>query len=117
MDKEWYIMEQLKTMADFGGVGVMPLLSSIVTSVNVFFPVILFSLFLFGSGASYFSILKTTGKKRFWHSLTAMSFITFLASLLISAMNTAEITYLNGYWVGFYILMTIGSYFILSNYK
>jgi hypothetical protein len=62
-------------------------------------------------------ILKTTGKKRFWHSLTAMAFVTFLASLLISAMNTATTTYLSGYWVGFYILMIIASWFFLDNYK
>lgn len=110
-------MEKFKTMTDFGGVGFMALFESVVTAVPLFFPVTLFMIFLFGSGSSYFTILKTTGKKRFWHCLTAMSFVTFLLSLTISAMNTATTEYLSGYWVGFYILMTIGSWFMLVNYK
>lgn len=118
MDKEWYIkMQQYKTMADFGGVGIVPLLSAIVTAIPPFFSIVLFVLWLFGTGGSYFAILKTTGRKRFWHSLTAMSFVTFLMSLLIAGMNTAEITYLSGYWVGFYILMTIASFVMLDRYK
>jgi hypothetical protein len=110
-------MEKYKTMADFGGVGAMALLESIVTAVPVFFPVTLFVIWIFGTASSYFMILKTTGKKRFWHSLTAMAFVCFLSSLLMSAMNTATTTYLSGYWVGFYILMTIISWFFLENYK
>ncbi len=110
-------LAQYKTMADFGGVGIMGLLSSVVTAVPVFFPVTLFLILLFGSGASYFVILTTTGKKRFWHSLTAMSFVVFLSSLLISAQNTTTITFLSGYWVGFYILLVLVSWFMLSNYK
>ncbi len=110
-------MEKYQTMADFGGVGVIPVMSAIVTAVPVFFPVILFVIWIFGSAASYFTILATTGKKRFWHSLTAMAFITFLASLLIAAQNTATITFLSGYWVGFYILMVLVSWFFLDTYK
>jgi len=110
-------MEKFKTMADFGGVGVIPLLSAIVTAVPVFFPVMLFAIWIFLSGASYYTILKTTGKKRFWHSLTAVSFICFLSSLLIAGMNTTALTFLSGYWVGFYILMTLASWYMLSNYK
>ena len=110
-------MEKYKTMADFGGVGAMPLMEAIVSAVPVFFPVMLFVLWIFGTASSYFMILKTTGKKRFWHSLTAMAFIVFLASLLISAMNTATTEYLSGYWVGFYILMVLGSWFFLDTYK
>jgi len=105
------------TMTDFGGVGFMAMFESVVTAVPLFFPVTLFMIFLFGSGASYFTILKTTGNKRFWHSLTAMGFVTFLLSLTISAMNTSTTEYLSGYWVGFYIMMVIGSWFILVNYK
>lgn len=106
-----------QTMTDFGGVGVVPLLSAVVTAVPGFFSIILFVILIVGTGSSYFSILKTTGKKRFWHSLTAMSFVTFILSLVITAMNTATIEFLNGYWVGFYILMTLGSWFMLTNYK
>jgi len=110
-------MEQLKTMADFGGVGIVPLLDSVVTAVPVFFDVTLFVLWLFLSGASYFTILKTTGKKRFWHTLTSTSFIIFLASLIVAAMNHDSVTYLAGYWVGFYVLMVMASWYMLSNYK
>lgn len=110
-------MDKYKVMADFNESGVMPLLSANVSAVPVFFPVILFTFWLLGTGISYFAILKTTGKKRFFHSLTAMSFATFLASLIVAAMNTATMTYLSGYWVGFYILMVVGSSWLLYNYK
>jgi hypothetical protein len=110
-------MLKYKTMDDFGGVGVIPMLSSIVTAVPPFFSIMLFTLWLFGTAASYFSILKLTGKKRFWHSLTAMSFTMFLASLILSAQNTADITFLSGYWIGFYILMTVASWVLLDRYK
>lgn len=112
------VLPKYKTIADINAtVGVMPLLESVVTAVPPFFSVTLFMIFLLGTGSSYFAILKSTGKKRFWHSLTAMSFVSFLLSLVIAAMNTATVTYLNGYWVGFYILMTIISFYALSNYK
>lgn len=111
-------MDKYLTITDFPNqTGVMPIVSSVVTAVPVFFPMILFSVWMLGTGASYFTILKTTGKKRFWSSITSMSFVTFLFSLIIVGMNTATITYLSGYWVGFYILMTLISWFMLSNYK
>ena len=118
MDKEWDIMVyRYKTMLDFGGVGVVPVLSSIVTAIPPFFSILLFIIFIFGTGASYYTILKTTQKKRFWHCLTAMSFACFLLSLILAASNTATITFLNGYWVGFYILMVLTSFFMLNYYK
>lgn len=110
-------MQKYKTMADFGGVGIVPLLSSIVTAIPPFFSILLFVIWLFGTGGSYFAILKFTGKKRFWHSLTAFSFVTFLMSLLIAGMNTSTIKYLDGYWIGFYILMTLVSWVLLDRYK
>lgn len=106
-----------KTVTDFDSNFIMNMTSAVVSAVPVFFPVTLFILWIFGSGASYYSILVTTGKKRFWHSLTAMSFVMFLVSLLIAGMNTADITYLSGYWVGFYVLMTLASWFMLATYK
>jgi len=108
---------QYCTMADFGGTGIVALLSAIVTAIPPFFSIMLFMLWIFGTGSSYFAILKTTGKKRFWHSLTSFSFVTFLMSLLIAGMNTADVTFLSGYWVGFYILMTIASFVLLDRYK
>jgi len=110
-------MEKYKTMLDFGGVGVMPVLSSIVTAIPPFFSIIYFLLWIFGTGGSYYVMLKTTNKKRFWHALTAMSFVCFLLSLLTASMNTVTLTFLDGYWVGFYILMILASYYMLANYK
>lgn len=111
-------MQKYKTMRDFNDMtGIMPVLSSIVTAIPPFFSIILFILWVFGSASAYFVMLKTTGKKRFWHALTAMSFVCFLLSLLIAGMNTATITFLNGYWVGFYILTVLISWLMLSHYK
>ncbi len=110
-------MQKYKTMLDFpDSTGVIPILNSIVTAIPPFFSIILFAIWLLGSGASYFAILKTTGKKRFWACLTSMSFVCFLLSLVIASMNNV-IEFLNGYWVGFYILMTLISWYMLSNYK
>lgn len=107
-----------KTMEDFGEVTLPNLFKAVTTATNGdFFSVILFFVWIFFSGASYFTILKTTGKKRPWHVLTAMSFVTFLFSLLISSMNEVGFVFLNGYWVGFYILMTVISLFMLNHYK
>lgn len=110
-------MQKYLLMEDFGGQGIIPLLSAVVTAIPEFFSIILFVIWIFGTASSYFTILKTTGKKRFWHSLTAMSFVIFLASLLVAGQNTADITFLNGYWIGFYILMTTGSWILLDRYK
>ena len=111
-------MQKYQTMTDFGNLsGIMPVLSAVSTAIPPFWSITLFVLWLFGTASSYFVILKTTGKKRFFHSLTAMSFVCFLLSLLISAMNTTAITFLSGYWVGFYILMVLASWYLLSNYK
>jgi len=110
-------MQKYLTMADFGGVGVIPLLKSIITAVPMFFPIILFFIWILGTASSYYAILNLTGKKRFWHSLTSLSFVTFLMSLVLAAMNEADFVFLSGYWVAFYILMTLGSYFILDRYK
>ncbi len=110
-------MQKYKTMLDFpDATGVIPILNAIVTAIPPFFSIILFVIWLLGSGASYYAILKTTGKKRFWSCLTAMSFVCFLLSLVITSMNNV-VEYLNGYWVGFYILMTLISWYMLSNYK
>ena len=111
------MVQVYKTMESFGDVTLLNLFKSVVTAIPDFFPIILFFVWIFFTGASYFTILKTTGKKRFLHSLTAMSFITFLLSLLIAAMNEADFIFLNGYWVGFYILMTVVSTYMLSQYK
>lgn len=109
--------ELLETMEDFGSITLTNMLKSNVTAITPYFSIILFFLWLLFSAASYFAILKTTGKKRFWHSLTAMSFITFILSLYIAAMNEAAFTFLDGYWVGFYILMSLVSLFMLKQYK
>ena len=104
-------------MTDFGGTGFVPLIKAVVTAIPQFFSLTLFSIWIFGTASSYYAILKLTGKKRFLHSLTAMSFFIFLSSLVISAMNEADFTYLSGYWVGFYLLMVLASWFMLDAYK
>jgi hypothetical protein len=111
-------MEKLKTIANFTNqTGAMPLVNSVVTAVPGFWSIFLFFLWIFATAGSYMLILKTTGKKRFWHVLVAMSFIVFLSSLLIVSMNTALVEHLNPYWVGFYIMMVLLSWLGLSNYK
>ncbi len=114
---EFNMVQLYKTMEDFGTITLGNMFKSIVTAVPEFFPIILFFIWVFFTGASYFTILKTTGKKRFWHSLTAMSVVTFLLSLFIAAMNEVDFTFINGYWVGFYILMSVASLFMLEKYK
>lgn len=108
---------QLCTMTDFGGTGIIPMLKAIVSSIPPFFSIFIFAFWIFGTAGSYFSIAKLTGRKRFWHSLTALSFICFLLSLTIVAMNEVDFVYLSGYWIGYYILMILGSWYMLSNYK
>ncbi len=111
-------MEKYKTIIDFNqSVGIIPIFDSVVTAIPQFFSIILFVLFVFSAGSSYFIILKTTGRKRFWQSLTGSSFFMFLLSLVIAMQNTATITYLAGYWVGFYIMMVLVSWFMVTNYK
>jgi len=111
-------MERLKTVVNFtGDTGAMPILNSVVTAVPGFWSITLFFLWIFATAGSYFLILKTTGKKRFWHVLTAMSFIVFLTSLLIVSLNSTAVEHLSPYWVGFYIMMVLLSWLGLSNYK
>ena len=110
-------MDKYLTMQDFGGAGIIPLLKAIVTAIPMFFPMIIFFIWILGTVSSYYSILALTGKKRFWHCLTSMSFSVFLMSLLLAAMNEVDFTYLSGYWVAFYILMTLASWFVLDRYK
>jgi hypothetical protein len=92
--------------------------------LEIFRPVLFFllSLLLFVfwiaiNGASYFTILKLTGKKRFFHTFVATSFVMFLASIVMSAQNTSTITFLSGYWVAWYLLMTVIGWFLLQQYK
>jgi hypothetical protein len=71
-------MEKLNVMADFGGVGVIPLLSSIVTAIPQFFSICLFFVWIFGTASAYFAMLNFTGRKRFFHALVGMSFAVFI---------------------------------------
>jgi len=111
-------MEKLRTVVNFStDTGAMPVVNSVVSAVPGFWSILLFFLWVFATAGSYFLILKTTGKKRFWHVLTAMSFIIFLASLLIVSLNSTAVEHLNPYWVGFYIMMILLSWLGLANYK
>lgn len=111
-------MQQYLTATDFSGTGLVPYLSAISTAIPPFWAITIFILWLFVNAASYFAILKTTGKKRFFHTLTATSFVMFLISIMIAAMNGLNnITFLSGYWVAFYLLMTAISWWLLTRYK
>ena len=110
-------MQKYLTMTDFSGSGIMPILKAVVTAIPPFFPITLFFIFILGTATSYFAMLKLTGKKRFFQAITAMSFISFLSSIILVAMNDGTITFLSGYWVGFYIVVTVGAYILLEAYK
>lgn len=110
-------MEQYLVASDFAGTGLVPYLSAISTAIPPFWPLTLFILWVVINASSYFAILKLTGKKRFWHTLTSVSFVFFLLALVVTGMNTVAITFLSGYWVGFYILMTVISWMLLEKYK
>jgi len=111
-------MEKFQTVANFSSsTGAMPIVNSVVIAVPGFWSILLFFLWVFSMAGSYFLILKTTGKKRFWHVAVSMSFVMFLASLLIVSLNSVAVQHMNPYWVGFYIMMILLSWLGLSNYK
>jgi len=110
-------MDYYKIVADFPDESyIVALIYSVASAVPLFFPITLFVIWLFGAGASYFAILRSTGRKRFFHVITAFSFASFILSLLFASLNGAVIV-MSGYWVGFYALMTGLSYLGLSFYK
>ena len=110
-------MGQYLTAVDFEGSGLIPYMSAVTTAIPPFWSLLLFVFWIATNAASYTAILKLTGKKRFWHTFLANSFVYFIISLVIVAMNTTTITFLDGYWVGFYLLMTVIGWFLLDNYK
>jgi len=110
-------MEKYLEYTNFNGTGLVPIMNAVSTAVPLFWPLLLFVFWIAINGASYFAILKLTGKKRFFHTFVATSFTMFLASLTMAAMNTASITFLSGYWVAWYLLMTVIGFFLLHNYK
>ena len=110
-------MEKFLEYTDFEGTGLVPIMSAVSTAVPLFFPLMLFVFWIAINGASYFAILKLTGRKRFFHTFVATSFVMFLSSLVIASMNTSTITFLSGYWVAFYLLMTVVGWFLLNSYK
>lgn len=111
-------MQQYKVSADFNGSGLVPIMSSVSTALPPFWPFLLFFFWIAINAASYFAILKLTGRKRFFHTFTATSFVFFLVSLVVASMNGRnDITFLSGYWVAFYILMTTIGWFLLEKYK
>jgi len=110
-------MQKYLEYTDFNGTGLVPIMSAVSTAVPLFWPLLLFVFWITINAASYFAILKLTGKKRFFHTFVATTFIIFLASVVISAMNTASITFLSGYWVAFYLVMTVMGWVLLHQYK
>jgi len=110
-------MQKYLEYTDFNGTGLMPIMSAVSTAVPLFWALLLFVFWIAINGASYFAILKLTGKKRFFHTFVATSFVMFLASLIIVAQNTSDIIFLSGYWVAWYLLMTVVGWFLLHHYK
>ena len=110
-------MQKYLEYTDFNGTGLVPIMSAVSTAVPLFWPLLLFVFWIAINGASYFAILKLTGKKRFFHTLVATSFIMFLAALIMAAQNTTEIIFISGYWVAFYLIMIVISWFLLHHYK
>jgi len=86
-------MDQYKVAADFDGSGMIPIMSSVTTAIPAFWPFLLFIFWIATNGASYFAIAKLTGKKRFWHTFTATSFVYFIISVIVASMNTADIEF------------------------
>jgi hypothetical protein len=111
-------MPQYATSASFNGSGLLPIISAVTTSIKPFWSIVLFAVWMSMNAAAYFAILKLTGRKRFFHTFTATSFIMFITSLLIASMNGInDILFLSGYWVAFYIMMTVLGWFMLDKYK
>lgn len=110
-------MQKYLEYTDFSGTGLVPIMSAVSTAVPLFWPLLLFVFWIAINGASYFAILKLTGKKRYFHTFVATSFIMFLASTIVASMNTATIIFLSGYWIAFYLLMTVGGWLLLHYYK
>lgn len=111
-------MQPYLTSTDFNGSGMIPMMSAVSTAIPVFWAFTFFVFWVSLNAASYFAILKLTGRKRFWHTFTATSFVFFLVTLVLTVMNTInDITFISGYWVAFYIVMTVLGWFLLENYK
>jgi len=110
-------MQKYLEYTDFSGTGLYPIMAAVTTAVPLFWPIMIFVFWIVINAASYFAILKLTGKKRFFHTLTSASFVMFLGSLIIASMNTSEINFLSGYWVGWYLIMSVSGWFLLHYYK
>jgi len=111
-------MQPYLTAESFSGTGLIPYLSAISTAIPSFWSATLFILWIVLNAASYFAILKLTGRKRFWHTFTSVTFVFFLISLLIASMNGInDIIFLEGYWVAWYIICTVIGWVLLENYK
>lgn len=113
-------MEYYTTMNDLGGSGIIQFVQSIALATPGLFSFFILLFWVFGSAVTYYAILKTSGKKRFFHALTGYSLVSLLLSLLFASMNNlndTSITILSGYWVGFYVLATLFSWWGLSEYK
>lgn len=112
------MVAKYKTIADFPDSSyIMALIYSVASAMPPFFSIALFVIWIFGSASSYFVILRFTGRKRFFHGITAFSFACFVLSLLFASLNDPSVQVMSGYWVGFYALMTGLSYLGLHFYK
>ena len=90
--------------------GVIPYTDAIVASINDFFGLFFFLLWIIGVIIIYTSELKTTNAKKLFESLTAISLFCLIICLFGITANTATLTYVSPYWIFFYILMTAIAY-------
>ncbi len=111
-------MDYYQTAANFSNsTGLIPYVQSIAVAVPPFFPILLFILWITGIAATYFAIFKATATRRFWQSAVAISFVFFIVSILLASVNTTSVTILSGYWIAFYFVMGLGSWYGLTQYK
>lgn len=112
------MVNQYLVSTDFNGSGLVPMASAVSTAIPPFWGFLLFVFWISINASSYFAILKLTRRKRFFHTFTASSFVFFLVSVIVASMNGINnITFMTGYWVAFYILMTVIGWFMLESYK
>lgn len=110
-------MDYYKTIKDFPNESyIVAFIYSVASASPLFFTVFLFFLWIFGTGSSYYAILRATGKKRFFQVALSFSIACFVLSLLFISLN-GEVEVLNGYWTIFYALMSGLAYLGLSFYK
>ena len=85
-------------------------LKSVVSAVPFSFDLTLFLIWVFFTAGCFVMIQKTTGQRKYLFVLMAVNFLVFLSSIMLVLMNSAEFQFLSPYWVAFYLMMSVLSY-------